>query len=69
MRRFYLFKIYDLKVCLNIDVEDVMVTGIEENRRGPEHFNENLLSNLFEKLQVYIYQRSADSKIEYQMNM
>ena len=63
MRRFYLFKIYDLKVCLNIDMdlEDVMVMGIEENMRGPEHFNEHFLS--------VVREASGLCKNEYQMNV
>ena len=56
MRRFYLFKIYDLKVCLNIDMdlENAMVAGIEENIRGPEHFNENVLSMVREDAGLYL---------------
>ena len=35
-------------------LEDVMVTGIEENVRGPEHFNENFLSMVREASGLYL---------------
>ena len=42
-----------------MDLEDVMVMGIEENMRGPEHFNENFLSMVREASGLYL---SADRK-------
>ena len=42
----------------DMDLEDVMVTGIEENIRGPEHFNENFFV-VREASGLYL---SADSK-------
>ena len=52
-----------------MDLENVMVMGIEENMRGREHFNENFFWAWFEKLQVYIYRRTANNMSEYQMNV
>ena len=37
--------------------EDVMVAGIEENLRGSEHFNENVLSVVREASGLYLSEK------------
>ena len=42
---------------MDVNSEDVMVAGIEENMRGLEHFNEHFLSKVREASGLYLYNK------------